>query len=164
MVNYILYDANNQVLTRLTKPGPYTVDGSPAILPENVYQLEIVNLPPSDYSTATHKLIEGEWAIDLDSLTYTKLYSVVEKTTYEIAVEDWVHMDYDLRIKCPIAFVMDDIGLKFHNWFIACGYPIERNGGYLYAYCNTISPDHQAIVDQLLLANIIELHNRPVEE
>lgn len=160
MVRYILYDSNNQVITKLPKPGLYTIDGSPAILPENVYQLEVVDLVP-DYNTGTHKLVEGQWVVDLDNLQYVKQYSVVEKTAYELAVEDWVHMDYTLRIKCPLSFVMDDVGLKFHNWFIACGYPIVRNGSYLHAYCHTISPDHQAVVDQLLQANIIELHNRP---
>ena len=158
-----LYNTLTQQIIHTAYGGYYTVDGKrPQLAPELV-ELVVTEQPAPNYDPTTQQATSN-WQVDLQTLQYIQSWTIKNKTPYELAVEDWIHMDYALRIKCPLAFVMDDIGLKFHNWFIACGYPIERNGGYLYAYCNTISPDHQAIVDQLLLANIIELHNRPIEE
>jgi hypothetical protein len=138
---------------------PYTVDGVLFQEDSTHVLLEIVNIPPENYDKKTHQVIEGAWIIDLEARTYTKQYSVVEKTTYELAVEDWKHMDYTLRIVAPVGLVMDDLGIKFHAWFTVRGYPIERVGEQLYCYCHTIAPEHQYAVDTF--QGLITIEDRP---
>ncbi len=103
---------------------------------------EVVNSDPPAFNPETQKLIES-WSVKWGK--YRQEWEVVDKTPLEL----WAHPEWAKKIVAPIELVMDDIGVKMLGWFQVMGFPIERKGTNVELYCNTILPEHQAIVDGL---------------
>jgi hypothetical protein len=83
-------------------------------------------------------------------------WTVVNKTEYEIAMEDWDSSAHLLRIVAPIQLIMDDIGIKMYGWFQLNNLPIVNKITTVRLYCNSILPEHQAVVDQLQGVIVVE--------
>jgi len=156
MVTSLYNTSLNSILS--TRNGYYKVDGVRPDLPENIVELVHTEDPIPDYNPSTQKLLSA-WIVDLNAKEYRLSYWVENKTALEIALDGWHHLNYAKRIIAPVQLVMDDIGVKFHAWFTVHGYPIERVGEQLYCYCNTIAPEHQAVVDSL--QEVITIEDRP---
>jgi hypothetical protein len=72
----------------------------------------------------------------------------------------WGYADYSKRIVAPIQLIMDDIGIKMYGWFQVNKFTIVRKLPNVRLYCNSILPEHQAVVDSL--QGLIVIENRPV--
>lgn len=72
----------------------------------------------------------------------------------------WAYPDFQKRIVAPIALIMDDIGIKMFGWFTVNELPYYRNdeNGTIELYCNTVLPEHLAVVEQL--GNLIIIEDR----
>lgn len=71
----------------------------------------------------------------------------------------WHYTQYAKRIIAPVDLIMDDIGVKMYNWFQINHFPVLKFGDNVELYCNTILPQHQAIVDSL--QGVIVIEDRP---
>jgi hypothetical protein len=100
----------------------------------------------------TQKRIES-WEVVGEQ--YVQSWEVVDKTPLEL----WHYPDWCKRIIAPATLVMDDVGVKMLGWWQIMGFPIEREGDFVYLYCNQILPQHQAVVDQL--QGVITIEDRP---
>lgn len=129
------------------------------VLPNNVIELELTEDPQPSYSAQTQKLT-SQRIVDVINKKWNLEWTVVDKTNYEIAVEDWDNMSYSLRIVAPIGLIMEDIGIKMYGWFQVNKFTIVRKLPNVRLYCNSILPEHQAVVDSL--QGLIVIENRPV--
>ena len=95
-----------------------------------------------------------------DTLTW-KYFNPVDNTyvNYNLSNDSWDFQEYAKRIVAPKDLILDDIGIKMYGWFQLNGFPIVTKATNVYLYCNTILPQHQAIVDQL--QGVITIENRP---
>lgn len=118
---------------------------------------------PQPEITATQKL-EQSWEIQDDK--YVQVWTVIEKTPYEIAIEGWHHQDYAMRIKISMGEVMNNAQLQqfvsqLVLWWNLTKLQHEVDQQYAYFYCNFIFPEHQDIVTAF--GELIEIENKPVE-
>lgn len=65
----------------------------------------------------------------------------------ELGSQYWQYPQYAKRIIAPQELIFDDNGIKMYGWFNIQGFPILKINTSLHLYCNTILPEHQAIVD-----------------
>jgi len=155
----ILYNtATQQVLGYY--PDGYLVNGKPA--PTNdidVVELTVIETSQPSY-TETQK-ISSIWEADLTALTYTQVWSVTDKTPYEIAMEGWEHPQFAKRIIAPIQLIMEDTGIKMYGWFQVNNLPVINKGTDLHLYCNVILPEHQSAIDYF--QGLITIEDRPTE-
>lgn len=95
-----------------------------------------------------------------DQLTW-KYLNPVDNTylNYNEGNDSWDFQEYAKRIVAPKDLILDDIGIKMYGWFQLNGFPIVTKSTNVYLYCNTILPQHQAIVDQL--QGVITIEDRP---
>lgn len=95
-----------------------------------------------------------------DQLTW-KYLNPVDNTylNYNEGNDSWDFQEYAKRIVAPKDLILDDIGIKMYGWFQLNGFPIVTKATDVYLYCNTILPQHQAIVDQL--QGVITIEDRP---
>lgn len=95
-----------------------------------------------------------------DTLTW-KYFNPVDNTyvNYNLSNDSWDFQEYAKRIVAPKDLILDDIGIKMYGWFQLNGFPIVTKATDVYLYCNTILPQHQAIVDQL--QGVITIEDRP---
>jgi hypothetical protein len=112
---------------------------------------EKVNSDPPEI-LPTQKRIES-WEVVGEQ--YVQSWEVVDKTPLEL----WHFPEYLKRIIAPATLVMDDIGVKMLGWWQIMGFPIEREGDFVYLYCNQILSQHQTVVDQL--QGVITIEDRP---
>jgi hypothetical protein len=129
------------------------------VLPANVIELELTEDPEPSYSGTTQKLT-SQRVIDVTNKKWNLEWTVVDKTEYEIAIEDWDDTKFSLRIVAPIELIMDDIGIKMYGWFQVNKFTIVRKLPHVRLYCNTILPEHQSILDSL--QGVVFVENRPV--
>jgi hypothetical protein len=160
------YNTTDQTYT--SHEGQYlTADNKAGRIDPPYVQLEVVETTKPE-PTATEKLLpvsydieinEGEHDLTGINGTATEVWAVVDKSAYEIAMEGWHHPDWCKRIIAPATLVMDDVGVKMLGWWQIMGFPIEREGDFVYLYCNQILPQHQTVVDQL--QGVITIEDRP---
>jgi hypothetical protein len=131
--------------------------GSPQqlVLPNNVIELDLTEDPEPSYSGTTQKLT-SQRVVDVTNKRWNLEWTVVNKTEYEIAMEDWDSSAHLLRIVAPIQLIMDDIGIKMYGWFQLNNLPIVNKITTVRLYCNSILPEHQAVVDQLQGVIVVE--------
>lgn len=87
------------------------------------------------------------------------LPSQIEEAISKLGDNYWQYPQYAKRIIAPVSLIMDDVGVKMYNWFQLNMFPILKFGNNVHLYCNTILPEHQAIVDSL--QGIIIIEDRP---
>jgi hypothetical protein len=156
-----LYNTDTQQIIHTTYGGYYTVDGQRPQLPNNVIELVVVPSAAPSYNEETQRLTSS-WEVNTTTLQYIQSWQVVDKTQYEIAMEDWKYTEYLKRIIAPKQLLFDDIGIKMYGWFQLNNLPVELiDDTYIYLWCNEILPEHQAIVDNL--QGVIVIQDRPVE-
>lgn len=71
----------------------------------------------------------------------------------------WQYPQYAKRIIAPQELIFSDNGIKMYGWFNINNFPILKIATNLNLYCNTILPEHQAIVDSF--AGLITIEDRP---
>ena len=118
---------------------------------------------PQPEITATQKL-EQSWEIQGDQ--YVQVFTIVDKTEYEIAIEGWYFPDYSMRIVVSLAAINSNQQLQqfvsqLVLWWNLTKLQHEVDQQNAYFYCNFIHPEHQAIVDAF--GELIEIENKPVE-
>ena len=131
---------------------PYTVNGKPGTLPDNIVELDVVRgeLPTGK------KEISREWIADLEAKQYREIVHWREYTEKELALQDWVHVDFAMRIVAPIQLALEYP--QFEVWFRLNDLPILKRGQQILCYCNEILPQHQPLVDSV---ESITVENRP---
>lgn len=129
------------------------------VLPANVIELELTEDPQPSYSAQTQKLT-SQRVVDVENKKWNLEWTIVNKTDYEIGLEDWDDTHFSLRIVAPLQLIMDDIGIKMYGWFQINKLTIVRKLPNVRLYCNSILPEHQAVVDNL--QGLIVVQSRPV--
>jgi len=84
----------------------------------------------------------------------------VDKMEYDHGFTDddtWHYDDFVKRIVSPVELLLDYP--QFEVWFRLNNMPIVNKSGTLYAYCNNILPEHQALVDSL--GGVITIEDKP---
>jgi hypothetical protein len=160
-----------------TETGKYTVhseqyktmDGKPGRIDPPHVQLELVEIDKPQYNQQSQKL-KKEYIFEVNppphdlygiNGTATESYTVMDYTEYELAVRDWVHPEYKLRIVAPVELIMQDIGIKMYVWFQLNNLPVEKVNGGVHLYCNEILTSHQSIIDGL--EGVITIEDYPEE-
>jgi hypothetical protein len=92
-------------------------------------------------------------------MQYRKVWTIIDKTAFEIAMEAWHHPEFAKRIVAPVQLVMQYPAVE--TWFRINDLPIVRNGCALYCYCNLILTAHQQLVDAT--QGIVIIEDRPTE-
>lgn len=148
----IIYNTQTNQLSRIYENG-YNVP-IPAHEKSFIHVLEVIEPSQPSYNTATQRL-SGEWVIDTDASQYKKVWSVTDKTAYELACESWGQMDYALRIVAPLTLALNYPQIEV--WFRLNNLPIVVKDGMVYLYCNEILKEHEQLVTGLNLT----VQNRP---
>lgn len=156
-----LYDIQSETHGQF-RSKPYTVNGLPGQLPDNVIELDVVY---SDYPQGDIVITKTDWVADIELKQYRQVYEYREMTEQEIALREWKHEEYAIRINAPLALMMpseqNTLFHQFYGWFAAQKFPIDRDGGYVRIWCHTILEPHQAIMDDLVLQGVITIDDRP---
>jgi hypothetical protein len=96
----------------------------------------------------------------IESLTIPeKTETELNEILSELGSDYWQYPKFVKRIIAPIELIFDDNGIKMYGWFQLNNFPILKIDNYLYLYCNTILPEHQAIVDGF--AGLITIEDMP---
>lgn len=150
----ILYDKTTQSVLSW-HPNGYLVDGKKPQLPSNIVELDVVYADKPTPS-ATQNVIESWEATDTQ---YNQVFTLVDKTAYEIAVDDWKHMDWGLRITAPKSMLFTAIGAPMFAYLQINKNLVEnKNTTEYYVYVNTIEQEFQYIIDE----NKLKVENRPI--
>jgi hypothetical protein len=155
----ILYNIQTQQVLGYYPDG-YLVNGKPAS-PNDEDVLELTVVGTSEPTITEFQKLSDTWEANLAELTWTQVWVVINKTAYEIAMEDWAEPEYAKRIIAPMQLVMDDVGSKMYNWFSINDFPIVRKEPLVHVYCNTILAEHQSVIDAF--AGMITIEDRPTE-
>ena len=73
--------------------------------------------------------------------------------------DSWHYDTFSMRIIAPVQLLLEYP--QFEVWFRLNNMPVVNKNGTLYAYCNYIIPEHQALIDGL--AGVITVENRDGE-
>lgn len=149
---------NQQTQEYTYHPEQYTtIDNKPGRIDPPWVQLELMEVQPPQYNPQLQEL-KMEYIFEVNppphdlygiNGTATESYTVRDYTEYELAVRDWVHPEYKLRIVAPVELIMQDIGIKMYGWFQLNNLPVEKVNGGVHLYCNEILTSHQSIIDGL---------------
>lgn len=149
----ILYDKTEQKVLSWHRKG-YFVDGKKPQLPENIVELEVV-YAQRPIPSAIQK-VEESWQVT--STEYKQVFTLVDKTAYELAVDDWGHMEWALRITAPKSMLFTDIGAPMFAYLqINQNLVVNKDDNDYYVYVNTIEQQFQYIIDD----NNLTVENRP---
>ena len=147
-----LYNINENKKVGQLRAEPYTVNGKPGTLPDNIVELDVIRgeLPQGK------KEISREWIADLEAKQYREIVHWREYTEQELALQDWQHVDFAMRIVAPIQLALEYP--QFEVWFRLNDLPIIKRGQQILCYCNEILPQHQPLVDGI---EAITVEKRP---
>lgn len=149
----ILYDKTEQKVLSWHRKG-YFVDGKKPQLPSNIVELEVV-YAQEPIPSETQK-VEESWQVT--DTEYKQVYTLVDKTAHEIAVEDWKHMEFSKRITAPKSMLFTDIGAPMFAYLqINQNLVVNKDDNDYYVYVNTIEQEFQYIIDD----NNLTVENRP---
>lgn len=159
----ILYDKTTQSVLSWHRKG-YLVDGKKPQLPSNIVELEVVYADKPTPST-TQKVVES-W--DVTDTQYKQVFTLVNKTAYEIAVDDWKHMEWAIRITVPKSMLFTNIGAPMFAYLqINQNLVVNKDDNDYYVYVNTIEPAFQYIIDDnnLTVENSpsVKVENKPIQ-
>jgi len=153
----VLFDESTGMLIGWFEGG-YKVDGLPCPVEPPIYELNVFDTEEPVYDPAT-QVISKDMVIDIPNGMYKSVWTVRNKTTFEIAMEAWHHPEFAKRIIAPTELVMQYPAVE--TWFRINDLPIVREAGILYCYCNLILPAHQQLVDAT--QGIVTIEDRPTE-
>ena len=149
----ILYDKTTQSVLSW-HPNGYFVDGKKPQLPSNIVELEVVYADKPTPSR-TQKVVES-W--EVTDTQYKQVFTLVNKTAYEIAVDDWKHMQWAIRITAPKSMLFTPIGAPMFAYLqINQNLVANKDENDYYVYVNTIEQEFQYIIDD----NNLTVENRP---
>lgn len=150
----ILYDETTQTVLSWHQNG-YFVDGKKPVLPSNIVELDVIYATKPTPS-ATQKVVES-W--EVTDTQYKQIFTLVNKTPYEIAVDNWVYMQWALRITAPKTMLFQtDVGAPMFAYLsINQNIIINKDDTNYYVYVNTIEQQFQYIIDTYSLT----VENRP---
>lgn len=152
----ILYDKITQSVLSW-HPNGYLVDGKKPQLPSNIVELEVVyaNKPTP---SATQKVVES-W--EVTDTQYNQVFTMVDKTAYEIAVDDWKHMEWAIRITARKSMLFQtSIGAPMFAYLsINKNLIINKNSTEYYIYVNTIEDEFSDLITNYNLT----VENRPTQ-
>ena len=89
--------------------------------------------------------------------TWKYLNIINNRVRYRQIAGNWEYPQLEKRIVAPISLVLQYP--QFEVWFRLNDLPISNINDTIYCYCNTILPEHQALVDSL--AGVITIENNP---
>lgn len=123
-----------------------------------VYEYVTATAPTA---TEAQKVVES-WGVVGEQ--YLQVFTLIEKTPYELAMQDWAYPEFQKRIVAPKSLLFDQSGIAvlMKTWFDIEGLPIESKGTNVRMYCREILADHQAVVDSLQA--VITIETRPINE
>lgn len=150
----ILYDKTAQQVLSY-HPNGYWVDGSKPQLPSYIVELEVVYADKPTPS-ATQNVVESWEATDTQ---YKQVFTLVNKTAYEIAVDDWMHMEWAIRITAPKSMLFQtSIGAPMFAYLnINKNLIINKNSSEYYIYVNVIEEEFEDLISTYNLT----VENRP---
>ena len=152
----ILYDKTEQALLSW-HPNGYLVDGKKPQLPSNIVELDVVYADKPTPS-ATQKLVES-W--EVTDTQYKQVFTLVSKTAYEIAVDDWKHMEWAIRITSPKSMLFQtSIGAPMFAYLtVNKNLIINKDDTDYYIYVNTIEDEFNDLISTYNL----KIENRPTQ-
>lgn len=114
----------------------------------HIVELEVVYVP----NPATeNQVATSEMVVDLELKQYKQVWTVRDKTEYELALEaaqaDWDHPQFAKRIVAPVELALQYP--QFEVWFRINDLPIVRKDKILYCYCSEILKAHQPLIDNI---------------
>lgn len=168
-MKYIFYNTMTSTIEGDIRNTPFNgiwdskLSDVPGWLPQHIIELHVIQSNPPQYDPTTEYITDG-WDLDLDNKTLTRTYKVLSRTQEEIefntALQQWRYPDFAKRIIAPVSLATNDIGAKMYVWFKLNDLPvIKTNENTVHLYCNTVLPEHQAIVDDL--QGIVTIEDRP---
>ena len=81
--------------------------------------------------------------------------NITPLTQYQLDCEDWIHMDYAMRIHAPK--ILARMYPHIYAWFQVNNFPIESRGDMRLLYCNDILDEDLEIIRN----NNLLIENRP---
>jgi len=152
----VLYDTTTQKALSWHRKG-YLVDGKKPQLPSNIVELEVVYADKPTPS-ATQKVVESWNAGDTQ---YMQVFTLVSKTAYEIAVDDWKHMEWAIRITAPKSMLFQtSIGAPMFAYLtVNKNLIINKDDTDYYIYVNTIEDEFSDLISTYNL----KTENRPTQ-
>lgn len=152
----ILYDKTTQEVLSWHRKG-YLVDGKKPQLPSNIVELEVV-YADTPTPSATQKVVES-W--EVTNTQYKQVFTLVNKTAYEIAVDDWKHMDWAIRITAPKSMLFDTaIGAPMFAYLsINHNLITNKDNTHYYIYVNVIEDEFSDLITTYNLT----VENRPTQ-
>lgn len=152
----ILYDKTTQEVLSWHRKG-YLVDGKKPQLPSNIVELEVV-YADTPTPSSTQKVVES-W--EVTDTQYKQVFTLVNKTAYEIAVDDWKHMDWAIRITAPKSMLFQtSIGAPMFAYLtVNKNLIINKDDTDYYIYVNTIEDEFSDLITTYNLT----VENRPTQ-
>lgn len=151
----ILYDKTTQSVLSW-HPSGYLVDGKKPQLPSNIVELDVV-YADTPTPSPTQKVVES-W--DVTDTQYKQVFTLVNKTAYEIAVDDWKHMEFSKRITAPKSMLFTAIGAPMFAYLqINQNLVINKDDQDYYVYVNTIGQEFEYIIND----NNLTVEDRPTQ-
>ena len=144
-IKTVILDKQNMIVG-----GPYA-GGYAAEFPEGIindglrerpYQTTAIPL----YNPDTQRVVDLGYLYTKKTDSYVQKWEVLALSPYELAVRDWPHLEYAMRIVAPIALGEKYPGIKIH--FELTGLPVEVKNGLVYMYCNIILASHETIINE----------------
>lgn len=153
MKTILINITTNQPASKVFEGG-YKVDGqrvsAEELAKQGLMEMEYIDTPRPELTST--KVASSEWQVTENG--FERIWTVREKTAYDVACEDWMHMDYAIRIVAPISMLdpvnpNNDLFHKFYNWLLAQGLPMVKVGDNVQLYMNEILENHRAFVDSI---------------
>jgi len=141
--------------------GRERTDSDLITLQDGEVKLQVIKHDRPNYNPETQRIVKLPPAIDLDELTYTEAWQVVDYTEYEIAMKDWGYPEYDIRIIADIDLVLTDFGIAMKGWFELRGLPIVPRGDKVHLYCKEIQERFKGAVDYYESEGQLTIENKP---
>ena len=157
----ILYDINKKEKVFETENG-YLIDGKPAQLPQNLVELKLIDTPPPIVQES-QVLEGGEFEADIEKAEYKRVWTVRNKTQYEIDMEGWLHIEYQKRMIVNKSVADSDLGQKHFIRLSSIGHPVlfdEQTEKYT-IYINEIDQRYKEDFDSLEASGMLILEDKP---
>ena len=147
MKKHILYNTQTNELIGKSYTGTYTDNYPKGKLKPYEIELEIVNLPPEQHDTTTHRAVALDYVADVEAGTYTRGWDIVALTEQELATREWVYPQWAKRLR-----VVNEPALKMQmanvlTYWDDEGFDRDTKDGYIRLWCNEVLPSHRVFID-----------------
>jgi hypothetical protein len=158
----ILYNTETQKTVSGFLNPHYIVDGQRPQLPQDLVELTVdyVNIP--EYDKVSQR-IQTEWVVNLSNQSYYQKHTIIDKSQYEILVEDWQFLNHINRIRIPLSLLYTE-GLinTLTVSYLVKNKPIKFSSKdeVFYLYDNEFNTFTQNLISQFRL----DIENIPTEK